>query len=123
MQLKLLVKANGSAIQSIMVNGKKVSWKNVDDAIGIPLVEINAVAQPKYVVKIVWTGNKATAVGKQEKYINGDKLNIQFPGATVLDIKDPQQILAKHTKKYKQHSRNYKYSKRKLYCFCTIKAK
>ncbi|MBK8951829.1 MAG: hypothetical protein IPM85_05415 [Chitinophagaceae bacterium] len=36
---------------------------------------------------------KATAVGKQEKYVNADKLNIQFPGASVLDIKDPQQIL------------------------------
>ena len=42
MRLKLVVKANGSDIQSIMVNGKKVSWKNVADAIGVPLVEINA---------------------------------------------------------------------------------
>ena len=74
-------------------------------------------------MKIVWAGNKATVAGKQEKYINADKLNIQFPGATVLDIKDPQQILAKHTKEYKQHSRSYKCNKRKLHCICATKTK
>jgi len=93
LQLKLILKANGSAIQSILVNGKKTSWKNVADGIGMPLVEINAGIEPKYLIKIIWTGNKVVAAGQQAKYIAGDKLNIQFSGAKVLDIKDPQQIL------------------------------
>jgi Domain of unknown function (DUF4450)/Bacterial alpha-L-rhamnosidase 6 hairpin glycosidase domain len=93
MPLKLVVKANGAAIKSVYVNEKKISWKNVVDAIGAPLVEINAAVQPKYLVKIVWTGNKTAITGKQEKYINADKLNIRFPEAMVLEVKDPQQIL------------------------------
>ncbi|TAG99567.1 MAG: glycogen debranching protein, partial [Sphingobacteriales bacterium] len=36
MPLKLVVKANGAAIKSVIVNGKKVSWQNVADAIGTP---------------------------------------------------------------------------------------
>ncbi len=93
MQLKLIVKANGSAIQSVLVNGKKTSWKNVNDAIGTPLVEISAAIQPSYSIKINWAGNKTVAVGKQDTYINGDKLNIQFPGTAILEVSDPQHCL------------------------------
>ena len=93
MQLRLIVKVNGGAIQSVTVNGKKVIWKNVANAIGTPLVEINEGIQPKYLVKIIWTGNIAVSTGKKDIYINGDKLNIQFPDATVLEITDPQHSL------------------------------
>ena len=93
LQLKLLLKANGAVIQSVTVNGNKASWKNVNDAIGTPIIEVNAGMQDKYAIIISWSGNKTTATGIHNKYINGDKLAINFPGAIVQNIFDPQNIL------------------------------
>ena len=93
LQLKLLVKANGSNIQAVTVNGKKVNWKNVNDAIETPVIEINVGIQSRYLVKIIWTGTKAIATGVNSKYISGDKLSLQFPGAVVQEIADPQSVL------------------------------
>ncbi len=93
MQLKLLVKANGTVIQSITVNGKKSSWKNTEDAIGSPVIEINGGIQNKYIIKIKWSGDKSAVAGLQDKYITGGKLNIQFPGAIIQRVSDPQNVL------------------------------
>jgi hypothetical protein len=93
MRLNLLVKANGSAIQSVTVNGKKTVWKNNEDFIETPMIVINAGIQTKYEIKITWSGKKTVVTGVQSKYINGDKLTIQFPGATVRDVADPQKVL------------------------------
>jgi len=98
MHLKLLLKANGTAIQSITVNGKKAIWKNVSDAIEAPIVEVSAGIQNKYVIEIAWLGNKVAMIGGQNKYINGSKLDIQFPGAVIQTVSDPQKILQKEEK-------------------------
>ncbi len=93
MQLKFLVKANGTKIQSVTVNGKNIVWKNVEDAIETPVIEINAGLQNKYVIKIIWLGDKSSAVGMKDKYIDGNKLDIQFPGSAIQNVSDPQNIL------------------------------
>jgi len=93
MQLKLRVKANGSKIHSVTVNDKSVSWKNVDDAIGTPVIEINAGWQNKYEIKINWNGTLAKTASIKEKYLNRDTLFLQFPGAVVENISDPQNVL------------------------------
>ena len=69
MRLRLLVKANGSNIQSVTVNGKKVSWKNLDDAVGSPVIEIAAGLQNKYLIKIIWLGNKTNMAGFEKFYL------------------------------------------------------
>ncbi|MBC7889765.1 MAG: DUF4450 domain-containing protein [Ferruginibacter sp.] len=99
MQLKLLLKANGIQIQSLTVNGKKTLWKNINDAIETPVIEIAAGIQNKYVVKITWSGTKAAILGLQDKYIRASKLSLQFPGAVILKWFDPQKVLlqAQHT--------------------------
>ena len=93
LQLKLLLKANGAIIQSVTVNGKRVSWKNSNDAIGIPLIELQAGLQTKYVIKIVWSGEMTVMTGIHDKYTSGDQLKIKFPGAFIQKIFDPQNIL------------------------------
>jgi hypothetical protein len=93
MRLKLLVKANGSGVQVVLINGKKVAWKNVADAMGSPAIEISSEVQSKYVICINWLGNVSTAAGQQSSYINGDKVDIQFAGATIQTISDPQSVL------------------------------
>jgi hypothetical protein len=93
MRLKLLVKANGSGVQAILINGKKVAWKNVADAMGSPVIEISSEVQSKYVISINWLGSFSTVAGQKSSYINGDKLDIQFAGATIQTISDPQSVL------------------------------
>jgi Domain of unknown function (DUF4450) len=95
MKLKLLVKANGAKVQSVTVNGKNIIWESVADAIETPVIEVNAGLQTKYEIKIIWQGDKTATVGVKDKYINGDKLDIQFPGAIIQNVLDPQNILQK----------------------------
>ncbi len=93
MKLKLVVKANGAHVQSVMLNGKKVTWKNVDDAIGSPAIEVSSGVQDKYVISIIWSGNITAVSGLQPHYTNGVKLDLQFPGSVIQNISDPQQVL------------------------------
>ncbi|MBC7873937.1 MAG: DUF4450 domain-containing protein, partial [Ferruginibacter sp.] len=93
MPLKLLVKANGSGIQSVTVNGKKVAWKNSSDAIETPVIEVSAGLQSRYLIKISWSGKRTAAVGLESRYIHGSKLNVQFPGGVIQKVADPQNIL------------------------------
>ncbi len=93
MQLKLLLKANGSSIKLLTVNGKKESFNNVDDAIEIPVVEINAGIKDKYLIKIEWKGEVVSTTGFKQYYIKAEKLDINFPEATIVKLFDPQHIL------------------------------
>ena len=94
MNLKLVLKANGSKITGVTVNGKNVVWSNVGEAIETPTIEINAGMQNKYVVKIFWSGTKATTLGAKAIYVNGSQLDCHFSKAIIQKILDPQNILA-----------------------------
>lgn len=93
MRLKLLINVNGSGIQSVMVNGKKAAWKNVDHAMGWPSIEISSEIQSKYLVSISWEGSISNTVGLEYKYVKGSKLEVQFPGAVIESVLDPQKVL------------------------------
>jgi hypothetical protein len=93
MTLKLLVKANGSGIQSVLINGKKVAWKNVADAMGSPAIEISSEVQSKYVISINWLGDIAASTGQPTSYVKGDKMKAQFPGTSIQKIFDPQKVI------------------------------
>ena len=93
MRLRLVVKANGATVQSVLVNGKKTIWKNVADAMGVPGIEISNEVQNKYVISITWLGDIKEFTGQQTDYVNGDKIKVQFPGASIQKIFDPQEVL------------------------------
>lgn len=93
MSLKLLLKANGSSIKLLSVNGKKEVFKNIDDVIEIPVIEINAGLKDKYLIKIVWNGSLTETAGYKQSYIKKGKLDLNFPGATIAKLFDPQHVL------------------------------
>ncbi|MEO5682488.1 MAG: DUF4450 domain-containing protein [Chitinophagaceae bacterium] len=93
MNLKLVLRANGSSIKTILVNGKKTGWKNSDAAIGSPVIEINAGIQKKYLVLVVWDGQQTVLTGAEKVYANGSRLNLSFPGAEIKQVYDPQHVL------------------------------
>ncbi|HEY8689600.1 MAG TPA: DUF4450 domain-containing protein [Chitinophagaceae bacterium] len=93
MNLKLLLRTKSAGIKSIMVNDKIVSWKNVDDAIGDPVIEINSAYQKKYEIKIVWEEKQHDKVEMKKFYLKANEFSIQFSNAVVQKIFDPQNIL------------------------------
>jgi Domain of unknown function (DUF4450)/Glycosyl-hydrolase family 116, catalytic region len=92
MRLKLLLQVNGTAVKSLFVNGKKVGWKNVDEAIGTPMIEVNVDAQKKYEVKIVWVG-KLKTYPLFKGYIKGSKFIEALPFSKLLKVYDPQNLM------------------------------
>jgi hypothetical protein len=91
--LKLFVKANGAVVQSILLNGKKIEWKNINDAVGSAMIEINCGVESKYNISIKWAGDISVGTGLQEKYCTGEKINLQFTRAIIKNISDPQHVL------------------------------
>jgi hypothetical protein len=94
MRMRLQLKANGSAVKSIIVNGKKVNWSNVDTAVGNPVIEIAAAPARKYIVRVIWQGQKTSLMGIQKVYVNGSDLEIRLPGSTIRSVWDPQKVLS-----------------------------
>jgi Domain of unknown function (DUF4450)/Bacterial alpha-L-rhamnosidase 6 hairpin glycosidase domain len=92
MRLKLLVKANGTKIKQVIVNGKNVSWKNSEGTL-LPMIEINAGLQSKYVIKIIWSGDFSIVNGLRKQYTNNTLFSVQVSGAKILQVKDPQHVL------------------------------
>ncbi len=99
LRLQLIVKPNGSSIQSILVNGKKVNWKAIDSAISAPLIEIDAIPSKKYKIEIVWQGVKPMEDPNTKTYVKGARINSIFiPAVDILDVYDPQEVFSELSK-------------------------
>lgn len=96
LNLKFQVIARGQ-IETITINGQEVSWKNVDSAVGNPVIEIHASAADKYVIKISWKGISTLLPPAEKAYTNESLINETFPGATILKVNDPQNGLVNST--------------------------
>ncbi|MBE7172385.1 MAG: DUF4450 domain-containing protein [Williamsia sp.] len=92
LQLKLQVIAQGQ-VQSILLNGKALPWKNRTDAVGRPVIEMDAPADSKYLLTITWKGAKPVLPSAEKIYVNGSTLGETFPGATVEKVFDAQKVL------------------------------
>lgn len=96
LSLQLLLRANGTGIKSVIINGKKVGWKNNEDAIDIPMLEIAAGVSQKYHMVIEWTGNIKESRGNVQM-ITGGHFNYSAPGITIKKLFDPQELFTNHS--------------------------
>ncbi len=94
--LKFLAIAKGQ-VQRITINGKAANWKNLDSSVGKPVIEITAPASTRYAISITWQGVKPAIPFIEKTYATGNMLNEKFPGANVLKVYDPQNVLANTT--------------------------
>lgn len=92
LDLKFQAIAQGQ-VKNITLNGKSVSWKNIDSAVGKPVIEINAPAADKYVINITWEGDKSVLPSVEKSYAIGSIISDNFADAKVLSVNDPQNTL------------------------------
>ncbi len=95
MALSLQVRNLTYGISSVTVNGTPAEWKQVENAVGFPVVEITAPPATAYTIAIEWKG--AEIVNRQKEYTYkakpGENLQIKNNNATVTGIYDPQSVL------------------------------
>ncbi len=94
LKLRLQVQARTATVGAVTVNGQPAQWKNVAEAVGQPVIEINSELAAEYVVQIQWKGEAPDAVALAPTYASNSALVVRFPHATVAKIFDPQQVLA-----------------------------
>lgn len=97
LSLSLQLKARGSSIAQVLVNGKKSSWTTIDSAVGEPMVEVVAAPASQYQVEITWQGEDFESPKLDAEYAIGDQLVVAVKDATILALNDPQQAFAKST--------------------------
>src|ERR1035437_6006901 len=92
-KLKFRATAKGELVKSVTVNGKSVSWTNVDQAIEYPQIEITTAVASKFDISIEWQGSKTELVKSALSYGLNEILTASFGKAKVLEIFDPQKAL------------------------------
>jgi hypothetical protein len=92
LDFKFQVLAQGQVAQ-IVVNGKIVGWKNLDQSVGKPVVEIALPYLPQYEIIIEWKGEKPILPKTEKTYTNQEFIKQSFVGAKVLKIFDAQKVL------------------------------
>ncbi|MDO7851696.1 DUF4450 domain-containing protein [Hymenobacter convexus] len=93
LKLQLQVQARAVGIQTVMVNGQQATWRNVETAVGRPIIEINSEPAAKYVVEIQWQGDAPDVAAPKAQYAANEALTVRFPQANILKVSDPQQVL------------------------------
>ena len=78
-----------------MVNGKKIKWKQLPDAVGYPLIELILPAEDSLVVSFSWAGLKLERFFSEMEYHKGDRFSLQSVHLSGYKLYDPQRILEK----------------------------
>ncbi|MFL5744532.1 MAG: DUF4450 domain-containing protein [Niastella sp.] len=93
MNLQLRVRAWKDAIESVTVNGKPVSWHDLNDAVGEPVIAIDTTKAKQYTVVIKWAGAPVQPMKYDSVYAMGTQLTAATPAGFIQSIFDPQQVL------------------------------
>ncbi len=90
MDLRLRIRARKTIPANIQVNGIETAWQNIDESVGNPLIEIASDYTDKFIIRIEWKGEEPVIPVIPEFVAKGDKLEIDFGEASILELFDPQ---------------------------------
>jgi len=97
--LKLQLRAIGTKVDKVMMNGKLLPWKNIADAVGIPVIKISTEGQGNSADQEI----EVTSAGKDfdkpvlgATYTAADKMDINFGNASLIGLYDPQKVFVAH---------------------------
>jgi hypothetical protein len=101
MTLALLLKARAVDIETVLINGKRTAWQNIQDAVGEPMIKIKTGIAEAYEISIEWKGQRPDSVSLQKVQVTGSGSIFKFPHAVIKSVYDPQNITIKN--KIEQH--------------------
>lgn len=93
MHLQLKVKAKGSLVPEVTVNGKRVQVRFDKDAVGEPMMVITADKAVSNQIKIVWKGENLITPSLTKTFTTGSGLTHNFGSAKIISVYDPQEVL------------------------------
>ncbi len=92
MNLRLVLNARSERIKSVLVNGKKVSWKILDASVNNPSFEIPAGKSARYEIVVEWAGDSLYKP-KDQTIAPGIPVKLSFASAKAVQVFDPQNVL------------------------------
>lgn len=92
LSLKMRVKAKGTGLKSVKVNGKDVKWKNVEKAIGLPEIEIESSPAASYKIELAWSGQEMVKPALKSVYLQEEGFETSFKDALITKVFDPQNV-------------------------------
>lgn len=95
MNLKLQVRALKTGVESVRINGKKVSWVVVENSMGSPVLQITAPKDTIYRITVKWKGDAPSRISCDSVYIFGDSISLHSGKALIQSIYDPQIVFNK----------------------------
>ncbi|MDE3236990.1 MAG: DUF4450 domain-containing protein [Bacteroidota bacterium] len=93
MNLYLQIKAPTDKIKAVMVNGKSVKWRWIENTVANPMIEVEAGKEILYNIAIEWSGNKWSSYADTSFVVN-EQQTIHLKNATFLAMFDPQGVVA-----------------------------
>jgi len=91
--LRLQLPARAVEVGKLTVNGQPAQWRNLPDAVGQPVIEINSAPAARYVVEIQWQGDAPDVPTLAATYAPGAAFAARTTRATIAQLTDPQQAL------------------------------
>lgn len=91
--LGLNIPAKKDRIKAVMVNGKEIKWRFLEDAIDRPMIQIVAPISKTTTIEIEWTGSDLDNASVPVFIASGAELNVEFEKAAVLEVYDPQEAI------------------------------
>jgi hypothetical protein len=92
--LSMKLKARTTKINSIVVNGKKVTWKFDPSSVGFPLVVFQAPPARAFNVEMDWSGEEPETISYPKAYEHGKGISLASKDAVLVSYLDPQNALA-----------------------------
>ena len=93
--LQLIIPALKDNLAEVLVNGKPVKWKAVQNTVGKPAIEINLPANENYTITITWKGNKLSQLFYRKQLYNYETFVVDSKILSGFELYDPQKVLTK----------------------------
>jgi len=92
-RVRLVLPVVKDRLVQVLVNGKKVNWKALPDAVGIPLIEIQTAGVANLTINVNWAGKQPVRLDMNMQVEPGEYISLESPMFSQFSIADPQGIL------------------------------
>jgi hypothetical protein len=92
MRLTFSAFARKDGVKAVYVNGRKIIWRNVEDAIEKPKIEFSFEPADTFKIRIEWSGSIPSVPGKPVFVPINDSIIINTRMGQIMEVYDPQSV-------------------------------